>query len=289
MESPTRKVAYAPPLAATPTGVRGSMQRQASTQWNASIPSRAMQARAAVAQGHQTGTLAASSTASTSSGFPARRPLGSSQTMPVLLFSQPTRPSDLTPFQTASEIVDSVYRPNELQPFSETRGEGSSLSRASSLAAAADAAAGRSPFGTALAGQDSGVFSAPGAGKDDEEGDGFDLDDVLGEAGSNLNFSNLGPSSSSATGFFEDSQGSTRTLTNGLKRVLDTGDDGMGGEGGAAEDDDAMDATDVEDEGEEVGSMMAFSAAARPMAGLKKSAFSRTQSLPASAFKGMDF
>ena len=151
--------------------------------------------------------------------------------------------------------------------------------------------------------QDSGFFGAPapgaghsaavGGGALSEDGDGFDLDEAFGPAGA-ARFA-FGTVAAFAGGAQEDSQDSSRTVTQRLKRAFD--DDNAGQ---AADDDDEMDATDIEED-DEGGDMVAAepvsmfgtatSAAAGPrrLAGLKRG-FHKTQSLPPSAFAGkMEF
>jgi hypothetical protein len=120
---------------------------------------------------------------------------------------------------------------------------------------------------------------------DGGDGDGFDLDDVFGKPSVSFAL----PSSSQG-----DSQDSTRTITQRMKRTYEGEDSAttLVEEGGGEEDEDMV-ATDVEDEGEDqVSSKMTSTFGAggekRKIAGSKR-AFGRTQSLPASAFQGMDF
>lgn len=210
----------------------------------------------------------------------ARRPLGYSATEPVLSFAHPasssfnkdstaTRPqSRFPPFQTAQEIQNLVYtdgkRRDELRPYGETTSDyGGGGSRTNSLAGD-------------LFGPPSTTAATSGGGDDD--GDGFDLDDVYGK---------------SDLGFTLPS-----TATRPVKRALEGDDAGSGATLVNDDDeDDDMVATDVEDNDGEGGDKVApmqtnmfgqTGAFERRIAGSKR-AFGKTQSLPASAFTGMDF
>ncbi|GAA5900349.1 uncharacterized protein JCM6883_002817 [Sporobolomyces salmoneus] len=289
LPSPTKRPSFGSPPEAPPrdpTDIRGSMSKQAQTGFEYEISHRATQARHAVAQGH---------ILPTHSSLRTRRPLGISQTEPVLSFAQ--NPSSSSPsfnspfppsssssrfplFQTTQDIKNLVYtdgkRPDELRPFGETSTSdyGGFGSRTNSLSA----------------------FSEGGAGATggDADGDGFDLDDVYGK--SSFTF----PSSSQSAGAGgEDSQGSNRTVTQRMKRAFVEAEDSGSTlvEEGGGEDEDMV-ATDVEDEGEgeekdQVASSMTNMFGGpmktdRKIAGAKR-AFGKTQSLPASAFSGMDF
>ncbi|GAA5841529.1 hypothetical protein JCM11251_001253 [Rhodosporidiobolus azoricus] len=270
--SPTKKKAlHAPAQPPAPDGLRGSFQRTSSNHaFVEQIKASAMKGRAAASGGYQG--------APTPSAFPTRRPLGPARTEPVLSFAQKAVPSQVGQFQSAKDVLDGVYalkegvRANELRPMWET-------------GSASDVASQRSKAQTLLGGHDSGIWGM-GAGsvavnsgeQNDEDGDGFDLDEALGPARGSLNLGFLG------SGTNEDSQNTAstaRAITGGLKRAFDEDEQGEG----MAEDDE-MATTDVEDEGDDQpGALLA----PRPNAGGRK-AFGRTQSLPASAFQGqMDF
>ncbi|GAA5931323.1 uncharacterized protein JCM15063_001434 [Sporobolomyces koalae] len=263
LPSPTKRasMAQAPAPARDPTDIRGSMARQAQTGYEANIGFRALQARAAVAQGH---------TLPPKSGLNARRPLGPSRTEPVLSFSNPAAqrgPTMFPPFQTNQDILNLVYtdgkRPNELQPMWET-GSTESHSRSNSRV-------GSGLFGSE-AGFGTSVTSSGQAGDNVGDGDGFDLDEVFGE-------------SSSGFGAFSQNSNTTATTQRAKRAHEDEQRDGELGD-----DDDEMVATDVEDEGEdEVASTLpSMFGGARKIAG--KRSFGRTQSLPAQAFAGaMEF
>ncbi|GAA5978881.1 hypothetical protein JCM11641_003600 [Rhodosporidiobolus odoratus] len=255
LPSPTKKPALDTAPFSSPEGIRGSMARAAQTAYVEQIKAQAMHARAAVSRGHQTSTTSNS-----------RRPLGFSRTEPVLSFAQKIVPSAAGNFQTAKDVLDLVYessegfRAHELQPF------GGSQS---------DVRSQRSRAATAVPGHDSGVWGAGTSAaptkveeEEEEDGDGFDVDDVFGASGSgsHLNFGFLGGGAAGASS------------SNGLKRDFDTAEQGP-----AAEDDEDMAATDVEDD--QVEPM----APPRRTAGIRKG-WTRTQSLPASAFAGnMEF
>lgn len=122
----------------------------------------------------------------------------------------------------------------------------------------------------------------------DEDGDGFDLDQVYGESSTSFRIPPFGGSQG-------DSQDSTRTVTQRMKRVFEGEDSGttLVEEEGTEEDDDMV-ATDVEDEGEDqvsstMPNMFGSAGGARKIAGARRT-FGKTQSLPASAFQGqMEF
>lgn len=151
--------------------------------------------------------------------------------------------------------------------------------------------------------QDSGFFgaAAPGAGHSvaavggalSDDGDGFDLDEAFGSAGA-ARFAFGSTGAPFAGGVQEDSQDSSRTVTQRLKRAFDEDNAGQ-----AADDDDEMDATDIEeDEGGDMvaaepmsmfGTATSAAAGPRRLAGLKRG-LQKTQSLPPSAFAGkMEF
>ncbi|GAA6006386.1 hypothetical protein JCM11491_004936 [Sporobolomyces phaffii] len=285
LPSPTKKPSLGAPRPAAPadpTDIRGSMSKQARTGFEDSVAWRATQARAAVAQGHIL-----------PNHLNARRPLGKSQTEPVLSFnSSAAGPTRFPPFQTNHEILNLVYtdgkRPNELRPFGETGGGGR------------DDATGPSLYSRTLSHSNSSHGTTPDAAMmmvagDGGDGDGFDLDEVFGAVGTTTTKStrfDLPPPSSDF-----DSQDSTRTVTQRTKRAYE-------GEDSAAtlvndDDDDDMVATDVEDDGGDdrvpsattLSSMFggpAGSGGERRISGAKR-AFGKTKSLPASAFHSMDF
>ncbi|GAA6026985.1 hypothetical protein JCM8097_006017 [Rhodosporidiobolus ruineniae] len=246
LPSPTKKAHYDSAAPAVPeVGLRGTFQRQSSTQWSEQLKVIAASKRAAVAAGHKTAS------SSSSSNFPQRRPLGVSRTEPVLGFAQTAHSLSGT-YQTHGDILASaqqdvfnaaavareLQRANEPRPMWETGSDtGSAFSRSASM----------------LSQHDSGVF-AGGAGTaagNDGDTDGFDLDDVFGSSGSNLN------------------------LNFGSKRSFADTEEAAGA--GMGEEDDEMAKTDVEDEegGDQLGSFPAQRRIAAPRRG-----FSRTQSLP---------
>lgn len=189
-------------------------------------------------------------------------------------------------WQSGKDILDEVYahaaltgkRSDELRPMWET---------GSATESHVSAASGQR--------QDSGFFAGPAggriasAGPQTDDGDGFDLDEAFGTAGT----SRFGFLAGATTN--EDSQDSARTVTQRMKRAFQEEEEGTGVAGtGPVEDDEEMAATDVEDEGEDDAAPGPFSpfasvAAAGPrrVAGLKRG-FAKTQSLPPSAFS-MDF
>ncbi|GAA5977931.1 hypothetical protein JCM10908_004166 [Rhodotorula pacifica] len=288
--SPTKRATRAPASAAErdPTDPRGSLN--VATGFEDLIRQRAMAARAGVNWGHAT----------SSSGLPAalprRRPLGFSRTEPSLSFASTSTPAPVASWQSGKDILDEVYahaaltgkRSDELRPMWET-------GSATDTAASAHSAGGN---GGASTRQDSGFFGASGAGHPatvgalSDDGDGFDLDEAFGHAGA----ARFGFAAGGAVDAVqEDSQDSSRTVTQRLKRAYDDSD--AAAEEQLAEDDEAMDATDIEDEGDDdvVGEPMSMfgtaNAAAGPrrLAGLKRG-FHKTQSLPPSAFAGkMEF
>ncbi|BGP13920.1 hypothetical protein JCM10213_002564 [Rhodosporidiobolus nylandii] len=231
LPSPSKKAAYAPLPQPSPDSHRGSFQRQLTSEWADQIRAGSMRGRAAVNRG-----------ALTTSASTSRRPLGPSKTEGTLLFTQKSLPSRTTgTFQTANDTLEQVYapqiagpRPNELQPMGSTNNLFPHLN---------------------LAAQDSGVFPSTSTAEA-ADGDGFDMDDVFGEAPSNLNLDFLGA-------------GNTQNAM-GVKRAFDD----------TAAEDDELATTDVEDD--EMGDLPA----ARPTTGRS---FGRTKSLPASAFGKMDF
>ncbi|KAK4332793.1 putative membrane protein [Rhodotorula toruloides] len=120
--------------------------------------------------------------------------------------------------------------------------------------------------------------------RDQDEGDGFDLDEAFGPAKEGLSFGLLGRQAEA-----EESQGSnstTRTVTQRLKRAFEE----EPAEEADGQDDEEMAPTDVEDEAEDqpgpLGSALRGAAAQRRTAGLRKG-WGKTQSLPASAFESM--
>ncbi|SCV69032.1 BQ2448_2052 [Microbotryum intermedium] len=100
----------------------------------------------------------------------------------------------------------------------------------------------------------------------DDGGDGFDLDEVFGPSG--------GQQLGTALSVDDDSQ---QTVTQGIKRGFE-GQDGLG----EAEDEE-MTLTDVEDD--EMPSALPTASQSRPTAGNRR-VLGRTQSVPASAFRG---
>ncbi|GAA5888020.1 hypothetical protein JCM6882_000252 [Rhodosporidiobolus microsporus] len=264
--SPTKKAYHAPTPAPAPEELRGSFARTASNHnWTEQIQANARKGRAAASGGYQG--------APSTTAFPTRRPLGPARTEPVLSFAQSAVPSQVGTFQSAKDIRDGVYalkegvRANELRPMWETGSE-------------SEAASQRSRAQTLLNGQDSGVWGL-GAGSvsvnpgiNDDEGDGFDLDEALGPAGGSLSFGFLGAGANEES---QNSNSTARTITGGLKRAFDEEE-----QGDAMAEDDEMATTDVEDEaGDQPGTMLP----PRRVAGSRK-AFGRTQSLPSSAFSG---
>ncbi|BGP30148.1 hypothetical protein JCM10296v2_001900 [Rhodotorula toruloides] len=252
------------PTRRDPNDLRGSMAEQARTQWADEIKARAFKGRAGVNLGYST---TSSSSLSAPSLPSSRRPLGPSRTEPHLSFAPSSAAA--APWQSSRDILDSVYavprvkRADELRPMWETGSQ--------------DGAAAR-----AVEGEDSGFFGAPGmeVERDQDEGDGFDLDEAFGPAKTDLAFGVLGSHAEA-----DESQGSrstTRTVTQRLKRALE--------EEKAEEDDEEMAPTDVEDEGEDqpgpLGSALRGARAGRRTAGLRKG-WGKTQSLPASAFESM--
>ncbi|GAA6023703.1 hypothetical protein JCM10207_008754 [Rhodosporidiobolus poonsookiae] len=238
--SPSKKASFGPTPVLQPVqdGLRGSFQRQASTTWEDQIRAGAVRSRAAVNRGSL--TTAQSTT---------RRPLGPAKTEPTLRFTQNSL-ADRPTFQSGLDIVDSVYevtsgkRPNELRGMWET----------SDLASQTSTRRGVAP-------QDSGVWGmagAPAGAVDD--GDGFDVDDVFGSSGGNLNFGFLAGGGSNKRRHEDDAAGE------------------------AAQDDIEMDATDIEDEADQPTGM--FARAPRKSS---RKGWSRTQSFPASTFQSTNF
>lgn len=225
--------------------------------------------------------LGGTSSSTASSLNPRRRPLGFSRTEPVLSFAGTgaVAPAPVASWQSGKDILDEVYaqagafgkRSNELRPMWETGSATESHASAHSSRR-----------------QDSGFIPAAAAGgaaaPADDEGDGFDLDEAFGTAGT-TRFGLF-----AAGGANKDSQDSSKTTTQRLKRAFTDAEEAE------PADDEEMAATDVEDEedDEAPGPMSMFataSAAAGPrrFAGLKRG-FAKTQSLPPSAFAGkMEF
>lgn len=123
---------------------------------------------------------------------------------------------------------------------------------------------------------------------DDDGEDGFSMDEVFGKSSIDFKL----PSSSQG-----DSQDSTRTVTQRMKRAYEGEDSATTLVQEEGEEDDDMEATDVEDEGEDqvaptltnmFGQKTVGSAGERRIAGSKR-AFGKTKSLPASAFTSMEF
>ncbi|BGO97775.1 hypothetical protein NBRC10513v2_001770 [Rhodotorula toruloides] len=272
LPSSSKKPTYARtddlPTRRDPNDLRGSMAEQARTQWAEEIKLRAFKGRAGVNLGYSTTTTSSLSAPSLPS---SRRPLGPSRTEPHLSFGP--SPTASAPWQSSRDILDSVYavprvkRADELRPMWETGSQ--------------DGAAAR-----AVEGEDSGFFGAPGMDveRDQDEGDGFDLDEAFGPAKEGLSFGLLGRQAEA-----EESQGSnstTRTVTQRLKRAFEE----EPAEEADGQDDEEMAPTDVEDEAEDqpgpLGSALRGAAAQRRTAGLRKG-WGKTQSLPASAFESM--
>ncbi|GAA5947247.1 hypothetical protein JCM3765_001589 [Sporobolomyces pararoseus] len=276
LPSPTKRATMNPtPLAPSdPNDIRGSMQKQAQTGFEDMIAWKATQARRAVAQGHNLPNF-----------LNTRRPLGPSRTEPTLSFAPSASlnsqnpPTRFPPFQTDREIRNLVFtdgkRPDELRPFGDTGSDYGGGSRTNSRTASG------------------GLFGTSASTSMDEDGeDGFSMDEVFGKSSVNFKL----PSSSQG-----DSQDSTRTVTQRMKRTYEGEDSAttLVGEGGEAEaEDDDMEETDVEDEGEDqvaptltnmFGQKTVGSFGERKIAGSKR-AFGKTKSLPASAFTGgMEF
>ncbi|BGP22880.1 membrane protein [Rhodotorula toruloides] len=273
LPSPCKKPSYArtddPPQRRDPTDLRGSLAEQARTQWAEEIKMRAFKGRAGVNLGYSTSSSSSSSLPAPS--LPPRRPLGPSRTEPHLSFA----PSPHA-WQTSKDILDSVYavprlkRADELRPMWET---GSSDGREARK----------------MEGDDSGFFGAPGrmdVEREEEDGDGFDLDEAFGPAKTGFSFGGL--LAGRQGGQADESQGSnstTRTVTQRLKRAFEEEQ-----EEAKDEDDQEMAPTDVEDEGDDqpgpLGASLRGAAAGRRTAGLRKG-WGKTQSLPASAFESM--
>ncbi|GEM09726.1 membrane protein [Rhodotorula toruloides] len=252
LPSPCKKPSYArtddPPQRRDPTDLRGSLAEQARTQWAEEIKMRAFKGRAGVNLGYSTSS-------SSSSSLPA--------------------PSS-HPSPARKDILDSVYavprlkRADELRPMWET---GSSDGREARK----------------MEGDDSGFFGAPGrmdVEREEEDGDGFDLDEAFGPAKTGFSFGGL--LAGRQGGQADESQGSnstTRTVTQRLKRAFEEEQ-----EEAKDEDDQEMAPTDVEDEGDDqpgpLGASLRGAAAGRRTAGLRKG-WGKTQSLPASAFESM--
>ncbi|TKA52994.1 hypothetical protein B0A53_04297 [Rhodotorula sp. CCFEE 5036] len=297
--SPTKRAtrAPAPPAERDPTDPRGSLK--VTTGLEDLIRQRAMEARAGnfktgVNWGH-----------ATSSGLPAaaprRRPLGFSRTEPVLSFANASNnaPPSVASWQSGKDILDEVYahaaltgkRSDELRPMWET---GSATDTAPSVVSASGRRQDSGFFGAAAAPSAGHSIAAVGGGLSDD-GDGFDLDEAFGSAGAGR-FA-FGTGAAFAGGVQEDSQDSSRTVTQRLKRAFD---DDNAGQAAAAADADEMDATDIEDDDEGVdmvaaepmsmfGTATSTAAGPRRLAGLKRG-FHKTQSLPPSAFAGkMEF
>ncbi|GJN88499.1 hypothetical protein Rhopal_001465-T1 [Rhodotorula paludigena] len=282
MPSPTKK-AYAPAIAPVQPadGVRGSMRVH--TPYDEQLRTRPAFSRQAVAHG----------TAPSSS---SRRPLGPSRTEPFLSFAQPQRPSDVGTFRSGLEVLEHVYgvtdgkRRDELRPMWETstNDDASSVRSGGAFGRSASLAGGDSGFGSAA-----GMHGSFGAGDAaGDGGDGFDLDEAFGPSRSKLNFGNLDAAAAAGGEDSQQSHSTTRTITQGLrKRALDDDDAGFAA---AAMDGDEieMDATDVEDEDDDqANALKGFLQpnGERKTAGIRRG-WTRTQSLPASAFEGkMDF
>lgn len=182
-------------------------------------------------------------------------------------------------------------RPNELRPFGETGGGGR------------DDATGPSLYSRTLSHSNSSHGTTPDAAMmmvagDGGDGDGFDLDEVFGAA--------VGTTTTTKSTRFDlpppssdfDSQDSTRTVTQRMKRAYE-GEDSAATLVNDDDDDDDMVATDVEDDGgdDRVTSATTLSSmfggpggggGERRISGAKR-AFGKTKSLPASAFHSMDF
>jgi len=291
-----------PQTAQDPTDIRGSMSRFAKTGFEPTISWRATQARAGTAHPRllfqpstpadcqlslysaavSRGPITASSTSTAPN---TRRPLGFSRTEPNLSFgsssSSSNPPTMFPPFRTAQDVINLVYtdgkRADELQPFG-AGGSNASGSRSNSQV-------GSGLFGSDAMGGGGGATET----SMDDDGDGFDLDEVYGApSSSSFNF----PSSSQ--GQAGDSQDSARTVTQRMKRAYE--DPGAAtvllGEGEGGGDDEEMVPTDVEDEGEDEAADLpkkSMFGQGRKIAGAKRT-FGRTQSLPSSAFSGqMEF
>lgn len=173
-------------------------------------------------------------------------------------------------------------RADELRPFGDTGSDYGGGSRTNSRTASG-------LFGTA-APASTGAANA----ENDDDGDGFSMDEVFGK--SSIEF--MIPSSSQG----QDSQESTKTVTQRSKRAYEGEDSastlvqpGVKFDVGA-EDDEDMVATDVEDEGEGEDKVASTfpnmfggnQGTERRIAGSKR-AFGKTKSLPASAFTSMEF
>lgn len=204
-----------------------------------------------------------------------RRPLGPSQSTPVLNFG-----GNSAPFVTTNSTLSSVFgdvKRNELQPFfNNIHEDQAERSRRS--------ASQRSLEGSGLFGSSAGGYQTRETTAMDNDGDGFDMDEVFGE--SSIKFPSA-LSSQPSFGAQEESQtstGTTRTITQRMKRAYDEGAEGNAG----ADSDEEMAATDVEDEGEDVVQPSMFSAPVGRRIGGRRG-LSKTQSLPASVFNGADF
>lgn len=203
-----------------------------------------------------------------------RRPLGPSQSTPVLNFG-----GSNAPFVTTNSTLSSVFgdiKRNELQPFfNNIHEDEAERSRRS--------ASQRSLEGSGLFGGSAGGYRTRETTAMDEEGDGFDMDEVFGESSIKI----PAFASQSSFGGQEESQsstGTTRTITQRMKRVYDDGTEGNAGAGS----DEEMAATDVEDEGDDVVQPSIFNAPVGRRIGGRRG-LSKTQSLPAAVFNGADF
>lgn len=199
-----------------------------------------------------------------------RRPLGPSQSTPVLNFGSSA------PFVTTNSTLSSVFgdvKRNELQPFfNNIHEDEAERSRRS--------ASQRSLEGSGLFGGSAGRYQTrETTAMDNDEGDGFDMDEVFGESSIQFPAPSFG-----SQGESQSSTGTTRTINQRMKRAYDDGTEGKAN----ADSDEEMAATDVEDEADDVVQPSLFDAPVGRRIGGRRG-LSKTQSLPASVFNGADF
>lgn len=175
------------------------------------------------------------------------RPLGPAATVPNLSFGA-AAPSHL--FQSSNDLNSAVFGDGrrELQPMWETGSDASSF-QSNHL----------------------GSTSAASLHQQPAVGDGFDMDEVFGASSSTL--LPFGAIAGAGQSLFAG--GGAEQASGGTKRAFEDAPEGMGG------DDDEMEATDVEDEGNEQPAALAAPgrrlAPRRPMG--------KTQSMPDHMFK----
>ncbi|GAA5911035.1 hypothetical protein JCM5296_004602 [Sporobolomyces johnsonii] len=293
--SPSKKPTYAPTPAplADPTDLRGSLAALGRTGYEDMISWRARESRAAVSRGPIIGT--SSSSSSLSHPLSTRRPLGFSRTEPVLSFAPIAAAAGSSATnsafpQTTRDNLNVVYsdgrRADELRPMWET------------VATSRDDL----DFGRLGEGSvETMEFELPGAADDgDDDGDGFDLDEVLGPSSSKLSFGAYGGAGAGAPPAESEQHDDSPSLRSPPRRTKKRAFEDVAAAASApgnADEEMMVARTDVEDEGfEGEGSdepaPLGFLAgpAGRRLASAGARGFARTQSLPASAFSGqMEF